>query len=330
MLFVGLGWWYVFRKHSHEVLVKIGYMVLAAGFKSFSFAELKRATRNYKEQIGKGGFGTVYKGILGGDRVVAVKRLEGILQGETEFWAEVSIIGKLNHKNLATMRGFCAEAQAFYDYMENGSLDTLLFSSSYRTLGLDQRYNIGLGTAKGLAYIHEECLEWVLHCDVKPQNILLDHNLEPKVTDFGMSKFFGDSNNMQFSRVRGTRGYVAPEGMMNLKINAKADVYSYGVVLLELVSGKSASGFHLDEAQENKLNNLIHWARQRINQEGLKGIVDPRLNNEFDYEKLERLTRVALLCVAEDRDMRPAMSKVVELLTADGNSNLNPSEEIID
>ncbi|XAR68898.1 Non-specific serine/threonine protein kinase [Bertholletia excelsa] len=191
---IGLGWWFVFRRHVREELANMGYAVLALGFKRFSFAELKRATQNFKEEIGKGGFGTVYRGVLDNHRAVAVKRLDGVLQGESEFWAEVSIIGKLNHRNLVKMWGFCAEGKhklLVYDYMENGSLDKILFSES--NLGWEARYNIALGTAKGLAYIHEECLEWMIHCDVKPQNILLDEHLEPRVTDFGMSKLFKDN-----------------------------------------------------------------------------------------------------------------------------------------
>lgn len=339
MIFVGLvaiieiiciilGWWYVFRKHANEELEKMGYIILAVGFKRFTFAELKKATRNFKYEIGKGGFGTVYKGILDDDRVVAVKRLEGILQGESEFWAEVGIIGKLNHKNLVKMRGFCAEGEhklLVYEYMENGSLDKFLFKDSSRTLDLEQRCNIALGTAKALAYIHEECLEWVLHCDVKPQNILLDDDLEPKVTDFGMSNLFKENHEAGFSRVRGTRGYVAPEWMRNTTINAKADVYSYGVVLLELLSGKSASGFNLSEAQENEYeyeyNHLVQWAREMIKREGIEGVIDPRIRHECDFEKIGKFVGVALSCVREDRDVRPPMSKVVELLTSYADSN---------
>ncbi|XP_031267807.1 putative receptor protein kinase ZmPK1 [Pistacia vera] len=321
---IGLAWWYVFRKHMHKELANMGQFVLAMGFKRFTYAELKRATKNFKQEIGTGGFGTVYKGVLEDERVIAVKRLGGVLQGDAEFWAEVSIIGKINHMNLVKLWGFCAENEhklVVYEYVENGSLDKILFSDSASKLDWNQRYNIAVGTARGLSYLHEECLEWVLHCDVKPQNILLDDHLEPKVADFGLSKLFIDRHDTLFSKVRGTIGYLAPEWMMNQHIDAKADVYSYGVVLLELLSGKTASGFQL-ATPHGECNNLVQWAtKQHMTPEGLRKVIDPRLKNESYEEKIDRMIEVALLCVAEDRHSRPPMSKVVELLTAYDESN---------
>ncbi|XP_052176483.1 putative receptor protein kinase ZmPK1 isoform X2 [Diospyros lotus] len=325
IMFIGFVWWFVLRKHVREELVNMSYIVLAVGFKRFTFAELKRATQNFKQEIGKGGFGTVYRGILNNERVIAVKRLEGILQGDAGFWAEVSIIGKLNHRNLVKIWGFCSEGKhklLVYDYMENGSLDKILFSDSSKSLSWDQRYNIALGTAKGLSYIHEECLEWVLHCDIKPENILLDDDLEPKVTDFGLSKLFKDNLDSRFSRIRGTRGYLAPEWMMNLNINAKADVYSYGIVLLELLSGKRASRFQLHAVEENEYNHLVQWVTEKIEQGRLQEVVDPRLDHNYEDVELERLVRIALLCVREDPASRPPMSKVVELLTGNNKSSI--------
>ncbi|XWS43773.1 hypothetical protein CRYUN_Cryun16bG0132800 [Craigia yunnanensis] len=242
------------------------------------------ATKNFKEQIGKGGFSTVYKGVLDDKRVVAVKRLEGVLQGETQFWAE------------------------------NGSLDKMLFLDSPRALGWDQRFNIAVGTAKGLSYLHEECLEWVLHCDVKPQNILIDSHFEPKMADFGMSMLFKDGNDRGFSKVRGTRGYLAPEWMMNLKINAKADVYSYGIVLLELLTGKSASGLQSANSLDKECSDLEELVTESIRQEELQKIIDPKLKDKYNKEQLKRMVEVAPLCIKDDRSTRPAMSKVTELL----------------
>ncbi|BFG36271.1 hypothetical protein CerSpe_225450 [Prunus speciosa] len=320
---IGLTWWCVFRKHAHEELLNMGYIVLSMVFKRFTYEELKKATNGFKHEVGKGGFGAVYKGVLDDERVVAVKRLDGILQGDAEFWAEVSVIGNINHRNLVKLWGFCADNEhklLVYEYLENGSLDKILFTSDGE-LGLEQRYNIALGTAKGLSYLHEECLEWVLHCDVKPQNILLDDHLEPKVADFGMSKLFKDIHGirdidgMGFSKARGTRGYMAPEWMMNLKIDAKADVYSYGIVLLELLSGKSASILVAALAKEyNECNQLAQCVTEKIREEGLEEVLDPRLLGELNKKKLETLMKVALLCVQDDRSARPAMSKVVELL----------------
>ncbi|XP_047332004.1 putative receptor protein kinase ZmPK1 [Impatiens glandulifera] len=329
-----LGWWLIFPRHVHEELVNMGYIALVMGFKRFGLAELKRATQNFKQEIGKGGFGTVYKGVLDNGRVVAVKRLEGVVQGEAEFWAEVSIIGKLNHRNLVKLWGFCVDDDQkllVYEYMENGSLDRFLFSNLSTSLGFDKRYNIALGTAKALSYIHEECLEWVLHCDVKPQNILLDDQLEAKVADFGMSKLLKDNNNydLSFSRVRGTRGYLAPEWMMNQMINAKADVYSYGIVLLELISGKRACS-----NVERDYYLLVDWMKKKMKEgAGMKDkmimeVMDPRIQSgEYDEEKARRLLRVALMCVNDERDKRPAMSEVVELLTRYGESKEGDEED---
>ncbi|ERN06830.1 hypothetical protein AMTR_s00005p00228760 [Amborella trichopoda] len=184
---------------------------------------------------------------LSDGRVVEVKRLHDVRQGEQEFWPEVSTIGMIYHKNLVRMWGFCAKGShklLFCEYLENGSLDKHLFLEG-TTLDWNQRLEIALGIAKGPAYLHHECLEWVLHCDVKPENILLDAGFEPKITDFGLAKLLqrrGEARNNKsisyFRGVRGAKGYMGPETTLNLPITTKADVYSYGVVLLEMVRGR--------------------------------------------------------------------------------------------
>ncbi|PRQ27753.1 putative protein kinase RLK-Pelle-SD-2b family [Rosa chinensis] len=164
-----------------------GYLLTTTGFKRFSYAELKTATRGFSDEIGRGAGGVVYKGVLADQRVAAIKLLsEG--QVEAEFLAQASTIGKVNHMNLIEMWGYCSEGKhrlLVYEYMEHGSLAQNLASN---VLDWEKRFDIAVGTAKGLAYLHEECLEWVLHCDVKPQNILLDSNFQPKVADFELSK----------------------------------------------------------------------------------------------------------------------------------------------
>ncbi|KAK1322037.1 putative receptor protein kinase ZmPK1 [Acorus calamus] len=263
---IGIGWLYIILYHQGGEVVDMGYLALAMGFRRFTYTELKTATGNFQEEIGRGGFEIVYKGVLEDDQMVAVKRLEGVSQGEAEFWAEVNIIGKINHMNLVKMLGFCAEKKhrlLVYEYLPKGSLDKILFTDSSEQLQWERRFSIAVGTAKGLSYIHEECLEWVLHCDVKPQNILLDENFQPKLADFGMSKLIDKKGIIPgFSRVRGTRGYLAPEWMMNQGITVKADVYSYGIVLLELLSGRSASG-----DQDNGHNHLVQWVLEKIEED---------------------------------------------------------------
>ncbi|KAL4272522.1 hypothetical protein GQ457_13G020340 [Hibiscus cannabinus] len=312
-----LVWLLLYRFSQDKNVAKEGYVSAATGFKRFRFDELKKATRNFHEEIGRGGGGTVYKGMLSDGRVIAVKRLNDSNQGEAEFLAEVNTIGKLNHMNLIEMWGFCAEKKhrlLVYEYMEHGSLADVLSSSSSE-LDWEKRYNIALGTARGLAYLHDECLEWVLHCDVKPQNILLDSGYNPKVSDFGLSKLLdrGKLYDSSFSRIRGTRGYIAPEWVFNQPITSKVDVYSYGVVVLEMVTGKSPlKGIQLveteyrprrlDKESEKELNTVESW----------RG--DPMLEDNYEKQKMGNLVGVALECVQEDGDARPTMSQVVQRL----------------
>ncbi|CDP01278.1 unnamed protein product [Coffea canephora] len=282
------------QKPLQQTNIKIqGYTQVATGFRKFTFAGLKKASRNFSAEIGRGGGGIVYKGVLTDNRVAAIKCLNEANQGEAEFLAELSTIGKLNHMNLIKIWGYCVEGKhrlLVYEYMEHGSLAKNLHSNR---LDWKKRYDIALGTAKGLAYLHEECLEWVLHCDVKPQNILLDSNYQPKVADFGLSKLLnrGGTDKSTFSRIRGTRGYMAPEWVFNLPITSKVDVYSYGIVVLELLTGRSPVEGHSMEESTN-----------------------PVINAEFDMARVEILVQVALQCVEEDKDARPTMSQVLDTL----------------
>ncbi|GLJ05034.1 hypothetical protein SUGI_0009800 [Cryptomeria japonica] len=219
------------------------------------------------------------------------------------------------------MFGYCAEAKhrlLVYEYVENGSLDNYLFTQdSSRVLDYwNRRFQIAVGTARGLAYLHEECLERVLHYDIKPENILLDENFHAKVSDFGMAKLVGSghgNNGLAFSTIRGTRGYLAPEWTMNLPIKAKADVYSFGIFLLELVSGQKAAEFHMSGT------NFVQWAFDSVRENRwTENMVDPKLGGR-DVElkskvEMERVLKAALLCIEQDKDKRPFMSQVVEML----------------
>ncbi|XP_040997883.1 putative receptor protein kinase ZmPK1 [Juglans microcarpa x Juglans regia] len=318
-----LVWCILIRTPKSSRADKQGYLFAITGFRKFTYSELKKATKGFTEEIGRGAGGIVYKGVLADNRVAAIKQLYEANQGEEVFLAEVNIIGRLNHMNLIEMWGYCAEGKQrllVSEYMEHGSLADNLSSNS---LDWKKRFEIALGTAKGLSYLHEECLEWVLHCDVKPENIFLDSNYQPKVADFGLSKLQsrGDANNPNFSRMRGTRGYMAPEWVFNLPITSKVDVYSYGIVVLEMVTGKDAAkGVHdTDGGEQPQHKRLVSWVREKKNRAALteswlEEIIDPSLKGKYDVRKMETLIGVALQCAEEEKDARPSMREVVEML----------------
>eukprot|EP00253_Pinus_taeda_P031451 PITA_31451 len=322
------GWRYLSMAYRDPGYDRLGYSAIPGGFKKFTFAELKKATDNFKIKLGEGGFGTVYKGVMTDGEVVAVKRLEGVSQGHDQFWAEVSMIGRVHHVNLVRMFGFCAERNhrlLVYEYVENGSLDKYLFTESDdRVLGWKERYGIAVGMGKGLAYLHEECLEWILHCDIKPQNILLDMKFCPKVSDFGLAKLVDRDQAFSFSTIRGTRGYLAPEWAMNLPITAKVDVYSFGIVLLEIVTGRSS----LSSSTVQNCGHLVQWVSAMMREgRGIQEAVDPKLHGNFDSEEVERVLKTALLCVEQDKDVRPSMSQAVEMLSQ--RDFFTPTESIL-
>ncbi|KAF5932579.1 hypothetical protein HYC85_028750 [Camellia sinensis] len=250
------------------------YFQVAIGFRKFTYDELKKATRNFSEEIGRGSSGVVYKGVLSDRRVVAIKRLNEAKQGEDEFLAEMSTIGRVNHMNLIEVWGYCVDGKhrlLVYQYMECGSLAKNLTSNA-----LDWEKSPWSG---------------VLHCDVKPQNILLDSNYQPKVTDFDLSKLLnrGDGHHSNFSRVRGTRGYMALEWIFNFRITSKVDVYSYGVVVLEMVIEKSPMiGFCTsDNSGEMEQRDLVKWLREKMNENvskelWLEEIIDPMMKDRYD------------------------------------------------
>lgn len=322
ILFVVSGWWFLFRKRGSPNLAEDGYHLVLSPFRRFTYTELKKATNNFKEELGRGGSGAVYKGFLTDERVVAVKRLENMNQGEDVFWAEVSTIGKINHMNLVRMWGFCSEGKhrlLVYEYMEYQSLDKHLFSPTF--LEWKDRFKAALGIAKGLAYLHHECLEWVIHCDVKPGNILLDSEFEPKIADFGLAKLSQrGGKSSDFSQIRGTKGYMAPEWATNLPITAKVDVYSYGVVVLEIVKGIPLSNWVIEGREEHDESDLTRFVRvvKRKIQCGetswIEEVVDPRLNGQFSRSQATTIVELGMSCVEEDRNKRPTMDSVVQAL----------------
>ncbi|PON66950.1 S-receptor-like serine/threonine-protein kinase [Trema orientale] len=291
----------------------------------FDYRDLQNATKNFSEKLGRGGFGSVFKGILYDSSMIAVKKLESIGQGEKQFRTEVSTIGTLQHVNLVRLRGFCSQGTKrllVYDYMSNGSLDSHLFhESSSNVLDWKTRYNIALGTARGLVYLHEKCRNCIIHCDIKPENILLDADFCPKVADFGLAKLVGREFSRVLTTMRGTRGYLAPEWIAGVAITTKADVYSYGMTLFELVSGKRNS----EQSEDGKVNFFPTLASRVIVEGGnLLSLLDPRLEGNADMEELERLCKVACWCIQDNEVHRPPMGQVVQMLEGITDVNSPP------
>jgi hypothetical protein len=319
-------WWFCCRNNPKLGTLSAQYALLeyASGAPvQFSYKELQRATKGFKEKLGAGGFGAVYRGVLANRTIVAVKQLEGIEQGEKQFRMEVATISSTHHLNLVRLIGFCSEGRhrlLVYEFMRNGSLDNFLFSTddeaSGRFLSWDYRFKIALGTAKGITYLHEECRDCIVHCDIKPENILLDENYNSKVSDFGLAKLVNPKDHRRtMTSVRGTRGYLAPEWLANLPITSKSDIYSYGMVLLELVSGRR----NFDVSQETNRKKFSSWAYEEFEKGNFDAILDKRLResgkgNEVDMEQVKRAIQVSFWCIQEQPSQRPMMGKVVQML----------------
>ncbi|XP_043707778.1 G-type lectin S-receptor-like serine/threonine-protein kinase At1g34300 [Telopea speciosissima] len=322
VLLEGGLWWWCCRNSPKFGRLSTQYALLeyASGAPvQFSYKDLQRATKEFKEKLGAGGFGAVYKGILANRTVVAVKQLEGIEQGEKQFRMEVATISSTHHLNLVRLIGFCSEGRhrlLVYEFMKNGSLDNLLFTSeepSGRLLDWETRFSIALGTARGITYLHEECRDCIVHCDIKPENILLDDNYNAKVSDFGLAKLINpkDHRYRTLTSVRGTRGYLAPEWLANLPITSKSDVYSFGMVLLEIVSGRR--NFEVSEDTGRKKFSL--WAYEEFDRGNVERIVDKRLvEHGMDMEQVIRAIQVSFWCIQEQPSQRPVMGKVVQML----------------
>ncbi|KAF3949107.1 hypothetical protein CMV_024976 [Castanea mollissima] len=285
---------------------------------TFSYAELKTATEDFNpdNKLGEGGFGPVYKGTLNDGRVIAVKQLSVTShQGKNQFLTEIATISAVQHRNLVKLYGCCIEGDKrllVYEYLENKSLDQALFGK--RTLSLDwsTRFDICLGVARGLAYLHEESRLRIVHRDVKASNILLDSDLIPKISDFGLAKLYDDKKTHISTRVAGTIGYLAPEYAMRGHLTEKADVFAFGVVALELVSGRPNS----DSSLEEEKIYLLEWAWQLHENNREVDLADSRLS-EFNEEEVKRLIGVSLLCTQASPTLRPSMSRVVAMLSGD-------------
>lgn len=309
--------------------------------KIFTLAELEKATDRFNSQniLGEGGFGRVYRGVLEDGTQLAVKVLRrDDQQGGREFMAEVEMLSRLHHRNLVKLIGICTEEHnrsLVYELIPNGSVESHLHDQDKETAPLDwdARMKIALGAARGLAYLHEDSNPRVIHRDFKSSNILLEDDFTPKVSDFGLAKVASDEGKGYIStRVMGTFGYVAPEYAMTGHLLVKSDVYSYGVVLLELLSGRKP----VDMSQPHGQENLVTWARPLLTtKEGLEMLVDPALNGSFSFDNMARVAAIASMCVQPEVSHRPFMGEVVQALklvyndsdTSNGGGSQNYSQE---
>ncbi|GKB88596.1 G-type lectin S-receptor-like serine/threonine-protein kinase LECRK3 [Tanacetum coccineum] len=248
----------------------------------FTYRELVEATNMFKEELGKGAFGIVYKGVIG-PNIVAVKKLDRVVKdGEKEFQTEVNAIARTHHKNLVQLLGYCDEGEhrlLVYEYMSNGTLASFLFRDERPSW--KQRRHLALGIAKGLAYLHEECRTQIIHCDIKPQNILLDDYYNAKISDFGLAKLLIRNQSRTNTGIRGTKGYVAPEWFRNTPVTTKVDVYSFGVLILEIISCRKS-------VMENESGNdygaiLTDWAWDCYEEKILDTLVGNDLEALDDY-----------------------------------------------
>ncbi|KAH0775947.1 hypothetical protein KY290_007358 [Solanum tuberosum] len=279
--------------------------------RAFSYAELEQATNGFKEALGRGAFGTVFKGILAeGQKVIAVKRLDKeLVEGEIEFQTEIKIIGKTHHRNLVRLLGYCLEGSRrllVYEYMTNGSLADILFKPEKQPTW-EERCGFARDIARGLLYLHDECETQIIHCDIKPQNILMDDQFCAKISDFGMAKLLKKDQTRTYTGIRGTRGYVAPEWHRNLPVTVKADVYSFGVVLLELICRRKCVDMSLDENEAI----LEYWVYNCFDAGELDKLVG---DEEVDRRQFERMVKISIWCIQEEPSLRPSMKKVLLML----------------
>ncbi|CAL5043479.1 unnamed protein product [Urochloa decumbens] len=291
----------------------------------FDLPALQEATENFSEnnKLGEGGFGTVYKGILSDGQQIAVKKLLGSTEhGLHQLHNEIMVLAELQHKNLVRLQGFCLhreETLLVYEYIENGSLDNFLFDDSREnTLNWDQRYNIILGIAKGILYLHEDASTRIIHRDLKANNILLDEDMDPKIADFGLAKLLGEGHtDTKTTRVVGTFGYMAPEYVIDGHVSSKIDIFSFGVLVLEIVTRRKNSSSEYHDAV-NLLSDVWNcWTKGTVS-----GMVDQSIDGYFRWQAL-RCIHIGLLCVQPDPDDRPRISSLVFMLTRE-NMELPP------
>lgn len=299
--------------------------------KAYSYQQLREATNDFNNVVGHGGLSTVYAGVLdidGEEVEVAVKKLDiAIDQTEKDFSTEVQVIGLTHHKNLMRLLGFCNERNhrlLVYELMKNGALSSFLFGND-SIPSWDQRVEIVHGIARGLLYLHEECERQIIHCDIKPQNVLLDKHHKPKIADFGLAKLLKKDQTRTSTVVRGTMGYIAPEWLKNAPVTTKVDVYSFGVLLLEIIFCKKHGDLHRVEGNSDVAEMILaDWVVCCVKAENLMAVVSHDLEVLEDFKRFERMTMIGLWCICPNPTHRPSVQKVIHMLEGSVEIGLPP------
>ncbi|KAE9621597.1 putative protein kinase RLK-Pelle-DLSV family [Lupinus albus] len=333
-LVIGILWWKCCLGKKNSLGEEIRGLDIHTSI--FTLRQIKAATNNFDiaNKIGEGGFGPVFKGILSDGTIIAVKQLSSkSKQGNREFLNEIGMISALQHPYLVKLYGCCVDGDQLllvYEYLENNSLARALFGPKEHQIKLDwpTRHKICVGIARGLAYLHEESRLKVVHRDIKATNVLLDKDLNPKISDFGLAKLDEEDNTHISTRIAGTYGYMAPEYAMHGYLTDKADVYSFGVVALEIISGKN----NTTRRQNGEAILLLDWANLLKSEGNLMELVDRRLGSDFKKEEVMVVINVALLCTNVTQTLRPAMSSVVSMLEGRSvvHEVVSESNEVLD
>ncbi|XP_038717145.1 G-type lectin S-receptor-like serine/threonine-protein kinase LECRK3 [Tripterygium wilfordii] len=308
-----------FKRHEREVVINhVGdSSIVETTLRLFTYKELEEVTNGFTEELGRGTFGIVYKGVLknGSENLIAVKKLDKLdKERESEFQTEMRAISKTHHKNLVRLLGFCNEGShriLIYEFMPNGTLANFLFSIPKPDW--NARVQIALGIARGLVYLHEECDVPIIHCDIKPQNILLDECFTARISDFGLAKMLLSNQSRTRTLIRGTRGYVAAEWFKNVPITVKVDVYSFGILLLEIICCRRSVVMELEQEEEEKAI-LADWAYECY----VAGKSDVLVDNDevamSDVRRVYKWVMIAIWCIQEEPSRRPTMKMVMQML----------------
>ncbi|KAM7523887.1 hypothetical protein LguiA_013789 [Lonicera macranthoides] len=329
LLILAFFLWYTLSKKPNDA--RRGNILGATelqGPNNYSYNDLKSATKNFSQEykLGEGGFGDVFKGILKNGNVVAVKRIAmSSSRANTEFETEVRLISNVHHRNLIRLLGCCSKSSELLlvlEYMANGSLDKFLYGEKKGSLNWKQRSDIIFGTARGLAYLHEQFHVTIIHRDIKSSNILLDDDFQPKIADFGLARLMPEDQSHISTKFAGTLGYTAPEYAIHGQLSEKVDTYSFGVVVLEIISGRRCNEIQADPLSDYLLENAWKLYENDMHLKLVDETLDP---NEYTPEEAKRIIEIALMCTQSPVSLRPTMSEVVVSLSGDRSLDGKPT-----